>query len=83
MREGDRGKGPNRFSFPDEKQAKEVHLSIYDSGYGIKAHSNPVTKEARQIVINAVRALGKLGATAVVLGCTELPIAHQSIHWTG
>ena len=59
----------------EEKQAEEIHLSIYDPTYGIKAHSHPVTKEARQVVVNAVRELGERGATAVILGCTELPLA--------
>jgi aspartate racemase len=63
---------------PDKKQAEDIHLSIYDPGYGIKARSNPVTKEARQIVVNAVRELGERGAAAVVLGCTELPMALPS-----
>ncbi len=63
---------------PDEEQAKDIHGAIYDPGYGIKAHSHPVTKEARQRVVSAVRALGERGATAVILGCTELPLALPS-----
>jgi aspartate racemase len=34
-----------------------------------------VTREAREAVLSAIRHLADLGAQAVVLGCTELPLA--------
>ncbi len=52
-----------------------VNRAIFDPDYGIKAHSNPVTDEARQWVLGAIRHLGQRGAEAVILGCTELPLA--------
>ena len=63
---------------PDESMAEEIHSAIYNPVYGIKAHSNPVTTEARRVVEKAVRVLGQKGADAVILGCTELPIALSS-----
>jgi len=63
------------YILPDESLAEEIHASIYDPACGIKAHSNPVTQKARHIVEEAVRTLGQKGANAVILGCTELPIA--------
>ena len=63
------------FVQPDDALAEEVHTAIYHPDFGIKAHSNPVTQEARRIVKAAVRKLTGRGAEAVILGCTELPIA--------
>ncbi len=60
---------------PDDALAQEVHSAIYHPEDGIKAQSNPVSPMARKTVEKAVRALGKLGAAAVILGCTELPLA--------
>ncbi|KIX15117.1 aspartate racemase [Dethiosulfatarculus sandiegensis] len=60
---------------PDEALAQEVHSAIYHPEYGIKAQSNPVSPMACKTVELAVRALGQQGAAAVILGCTELPLA--------
>lgn len=49
--------------------------AIYDPVTGIKAHSAPVTTEARNDVITAIRELVDRGARAIILGCTELPLA--------
>ena len=49
--------------------------AIYNPNTGIKAHSSPVTQEARSEVLLAVRELVERGAQAVILGCTELPLA--------
>lgn len=60
---------------PHENLAEKVHAAIYHPVSGIKARSNPVSLEARQVVEDAVKALCEQGADAVILGCTELPIA--------
>lgn len=52
-----------------------VHFAIYDPEIGIKSKSNPVTKEAQEIVKIAIHQLRDQGASVVILGCTELPIA--------
>ena len=59
----------------DEVQQKKVHSAIYDSGNGIKAFSNPVTDQARQSLLEAIDWLRNRGAEAVILGCTEIPLA--------
>lgn len=59
----------------DERMQRElIHPAIYDRGYGIKAHGR-MTARARADLLAAVAALKELGAEAVVLGCTELPLA--------
>ncbi len=61
---------------PDENvQENIVHRTIYDASYGLKAQSNPPSKIARQSLLNAVEHLREKGAEAILLGCTELPLA--------
>jgi aspartate racemase len=52
-----------------------VHEAIFNRVYGIKAQSNPVSDEARKRVHRAVAHVRDAGAEAVILGCTELPLA--------
>ena len=60
---------------PDEDQAQRVHRAIFDTVYGIKAQSNPVTETASGLLLDAIAYLRHQGAEAVMLGCTELPLA--------
>jgi aspartate racemase len=61
---------------PDEEtQNDKVHASIYDSAYGIKAIANPVAERARTQLLEAARSLIRQGAEAIILGCTEIPLA--------
>ncbi len=61
---------------PDEEmQLQVVNPVIFDTTYGIKAKSAPVTERARQDLLRAIEALRERGAEAVILGCTELPLA--------
>jgi len=60
---------------PDELFQKKTHNAVYDQDFGIKAQSNPVTGEARSILMEAIAHLNDNKAEAVVLGCTEMPIA--------
>lgn len=61
---------------PDENvQENIINRTIFDPTYGIKAQANPVSLIARQSLLNAIEHLRDNGAQAVVLGCTELPLA--------
>ena len=60
---------------PDEElQEKIVHPAIYDPDYGIKA-TGAATSRARADLIRGIDYLRGLGAEAIILGCTELPLA--------
>ena len=59
----------------DELQETLVHWAIYDTREGIKARSNPVGDAARTRLVEAVGRLERMGAGAVILGCTEIPLA--------
>jgi len=62
--------------YPDEEvQFGMVHPAIYDMEYGIKAVSEPVSERARVDLLTVVRMLIREGAQAIVLGCTEIPLA--------
>ncbi|MDX1415716.1 MAG: amino acid racemase [Candidatus Promineifilaceae bacterium] len=59
-------------------QAELIHPAIYDPVYGIKANGR-ATERARSALMFGVRRMQEAGAQAVVLGCTELPLAiHES-----
>lgn len=60
---------------PDENtQMSLVHPAIYDPVYGVKA-TGMATERAREGLITAVATLRARGAQAIILGCTELPLA--------
>lgn len=61
--------------FPDEAGRDRVQAAISDPTIGIKAQSNPVTETARTLLADEVARLEKQGARAVILGCTEIPLA--------
>ena len=67
--------GDIRLVLPSPEIQRAVHRAIYDRKYGIKARSNPVTGRAREDCLKAVFHLAVRGAQAVILGCTELPLA--------
>lgn len=61
---------------PDETvQEQIVNRTIFDTEYGLKAQANPVSPKARKHLLQAIDHLREKGAQAVVLGCTELPLA--------
>jgi len=60
---------------PDEDEQRDlVHAAIYDPVYGIKAVGTG-TERSRGDLLKAARLLIARGAQAVVLGCTEIPLA--------
>jgi aspartate racemase len=64
-----------RVVLPDENVQESVHSAISDPMFGIKAQSNPVTDAAKQRIFEAINHLRKKNAEAIVLGCTDLPLA--------
>ncbi len=60
---------------PDPDVQAHVHASIFDAAWGLKAHSSPVDPQARAVLLDAIEHLAAHGAEAVILGCTELPLA--------
>lgn len=61
---------------PNPETAEQiVNPVIFDTEWGIKAKSQPVTDRARDHLLTASRELRDSGAELVVLGCTEFPLA--------
>ncbi len=60
---------------PDDAGQERVHAAIYDPDYGIKTHSNPVREKAQHELRAIVGDLRQSGAEAIIVGCTELPLA--------
>ncbi|MDF1547439.1 MAG: amino acid racemase [Bacteroidales bacterium] len=63
----------------EEIQKLFVHPAVYDLDYGIKAHSNPVKDKARNDLLMAASYLARKGVEAIILGCTEIPLAIHEI----
>lgn len=55
-------------------QEAMIHRAIVDPEYGIKAQGR-ATERARADLIAGIHHLQRAGAEAVILGCTELPLA--------
>jgi aspartate racemase len=61
---------------PDENvRRNNIHTALYDPEFGIKSFSNPVSSQASSLIHSAVDHVRDRGAEAVILGCTELPLA--------
>lgn len=60
---------------PQAVMTERVHAAIYDCAYGIKAQSNPVTDKAKAELKFVANELIESGAQAVIMGCTEIPLA--------
>jgi aspartate racemase len=56
-------------------QEKLIHPAIYHPIFGIKSVSNPVHPQAIENLEKGFSFLKEMGAEAVILGCTEIPIA--------
>jgi aspartate racemase len=67
---------------PDEQGQEMVHNAIYCEEYGIKAHSHDIKNKAREILASEINSLIDRGAQAVILGCTELPLAVEPEHFS-
>jgi aspartate racemase len=62
-------------TLPEPRLADLVHRVIYEPTDGIKVTGAPVSDWVRRGLLRAIAELRSAGAQAVVLGCTELPLA--------
>lgn len=56
-------------------QESLIHPAIYNQIYGIKTISYPIHPQARENLNKGISFLKEQGAQAVILGCTEIPLA--------
>lgn len=54
---------------------RTIQASIFDATWGLKARSMPPSARARDVLLAGIEHLVANGAEAVILGCTELPLA--------
>jgi aspartate racemase len=59
---------------PNHFYQQAVHSAIYHPQYGIKSTLSPNLEQAKSELHNACNHLIDLGAEAIVLGCTEIPL---------
>lgn len=68
---------------PEEDfQERVVHAAVYDPVYGIKA-TGQVTATARNNLLAGVSHLREKGVEAIILGCTEMPLAITELQIDG
>ena len=67
--------GHYRLLEPDEEGKSRIRDAIYDTSYGIKIKPAPVTCRAIDSLTAEVWRLHERGAKAVIMGCTEIPLA--------
>jgi aspartate racemase len=60
---------------PDDQGQERIHEAIYSKEFGIKTHFDPAHAKARSVLLYETFKLMDRGAEAVILGCTELPLA--------
>jgi len=65
---------------PDSAGQGSIHEAIYSEDFGIKAQSQKISSEAIERINHEIIALTGRGAKAIILGCTELPLAAQSLN---
>ncbi len=58
-----------------EQEVEQVHEAIYHPVFGIKSEPNNISSQSLDILNNASKSLLSKGAEAIVLGCTEIPLA--------
>ena len=66
---------------PEADQAG-LHDAIYNPEWGVKAVS-PVTPRAREAFLHYAGMLVDMGADAIILGCTEIPLALPEMYLRG
>jgi aspartate racemase len=59
----------------DDEHDACSHDAIYHPEFGVKSTGERVSDEARARVLRGIELLAERGADAVILGCTELPLA--------
>jgi aspartate racemase len=74
--------GLTELKVSNEIQKTKIDPAIYNKTYGIKTFSNPITEQTKTNLYYGIDHLINNGAEAVVLGCTEIPLAvtEQSIN---
>lgn len=60
---------------PSAGEIEAVHRAIFDREWGITACSDPPTERARAVLADAAHSLHNRGARAIIMGCTEIPLA--------
>jgi aspartate racemase len=67
---------------PITLQTEKIHPAIYDPIYGLKA-CGVVTRQAQENLLLGAETLKTAGAEAIILGCTELPLASHELAAAG
>jgi aspartate racemase len=64
-------------------QSELVHNSVYHPEYGIKTQSGKITEKARSQLYHVMDIMKEQGVKAVILGCSEIPMALSGDDYKG
>ncbi len=64
---------------PTKEEQLDVHDSIYNPTFGIKAQSDPIDQRAIAILVKNAYNLIEKGAEVIVLGCTEISLLAREL----
>ena len=67
---------------PEENQ-NWVHRAIYDKEFGLKIKNSPPAPASGLLLKKAILKLSHMGAEAVILGCTEIPLGVSALSECG
>ena len=60
---------------PDMEGQNKIYEAIFNKDFGIKAQSSNISSRAKELIGQEIKNLINRGAKAIILGCTELPLA--------
>ncbi len=69
--------GLNAIQVTEEIQVENIHPAIYSKEYGIKSNATFISTEAKKRIKLGIEYLVNRGAQAIILGCTEIPLAFK------
>ena len=67
---------------PEIRGQDRIHEAIYSETFGIKANSVEIKPQAHDMLSYEIYRFIDRGAEAVILGCTELPLAISALNYT-
>ncbi|MCC3306392.1 aspartate/glutamate racemase family protein [Sneathiella sp. HT1-7] len=71
--------GDLQLVFPEVFDQKNIMDAIYNSNYGVKGQTPDMQKDLK-LINGVIDKLRQKGATAFILGCTELPLPFQAVN---
>lgn len=63
------------YIIPSKEIIHKMHECVWNSNYGIKSCPSPISQKVKSELIDIINYFKEYGAQAIILGCTEFPMA--------